>query len=180
MSNAPSARLLLLSNPLFHLADQAMKGRIQTLGYSPQPDGRGIQYPPLKSAHTFSDVYREIIPATRESRGSTPMTRDSQVIELLGRNLLVAELLQAGLEVALPIRDRGIDLVDVPTFTTRGICHNGAGSQPYCCNTIRAVCPRIVNSKGIAQRAGLIVVSSRFAAAVWIGELSAVGRASMP
>ena len=34
------------------------------------------------------------------------MTHDSQVIELLGRNLLVAELLQAGLEVALPIRDR--------------------------------------------------------------------------
>jgi hypothetical protein len=40
-----------------------------------------------------------------------PMTYDSQVIELLGRNLLVAELLQAGLEVALPIRDRGIDLI---------------------------------------------------------------------
>ena len=40
-----------------------------------------------------------------------PITHDSQVIELLGRNLLVAELVQAGLEVALPIRDRGIDLI---------------------------------------------------------------------
>ena len=36
---------------------------------------------------------------------------DAQVIELLGRNLLVTELLRAGLEVALPIRDRGIDLI---------------------------------------------------------------------
>ena len=36
---------------------------------------------------------------------------DSQVIELLGRNRLVDELLLAGLEVALPARDRGVDLI---------------------------------------------------------------------
>jgi hypothetical protein len=36
---------------------------------------------------------------------------DSQVVEILGRNRLVDELLRAGLEVALPMRDRGIDLV---------------------------------------------------------------------
>jgi hypothetical protein len=36
---------------------------------------------------------------------------DSQVIELLGRNRLVSELLRAGLEVAVPARDRGIDLI---------------------------------------------------------------------
>lgn len=36
---------------------------------------------------------------------------DSQVTELLGRNRLFDELLRAGLEVALPGRDRGIDLV---------------------------------------------------------------------
>src|SRR5688500_2541417 len=36
---------------------------------------------------------------------------DSQVVELLGRNRLVDELLRAGLEVALPIRDRGVDLI---------------------------------------------------------------------
>ena len=49
------------------------------------------------------------------------MTHDSQVIELLGRNLLVAELLQAGLEVALPIRDRGLDgrQVEVQTLIGR-------------------------------------------------------------
>jgi hypothetical protein len=36
---------------------------------------------------------------------------DSQVTERLGENILVAELMQAGLEVAEPIRDRGIDLL---------------------------------------------------------------------
>lgn len=36
---------------------------------------------------------------------------DSQAIELVGRNQLTAELLRAGLEVALPLRDRGIDLI---------------------------------------------------------------------
>lgn len=36
---------------------------------------------------------------------------DSQTIELLGRNRLVDELLLAGLEVAVPLRDRGIDLI---------------------------------------------------------------------
>lgn len=36
---------------------------------------------------------------------------DTQAIEIIGRNRLVNELLQAGLEVALPLRDRGIDLI---------------------------------------------------------------------
>lgn len=36
---------------------------------------------------------------------------DGQVVEILGRDRLVAELLRAGLEVALPLRDRGIDLI---------------------------------------------------------------------
>ena len=36
---------------------------------------------------------------------------DSQIIELLGRNRLVDELLRGGLEVAVPLRDRGIDLI---------------------------------------------------------------------
>lgn len=37
--------------------------------------------------------------------------RDTQVVELLGRNRLVSELLAAGLEVAVPLRDHGIDVV---------------------------------------------------------------------
>lgn len=36
---------------------------------------------------------------------------DTQHVELLGRNLLVGELLRSDLEVALPMRDRGVDLV---------------------------------------------------------------------
>jgi hypothetical protein len=36
---------------------------------------------------------------------------DTQVVGLLGRNRLVDELLLAGLEVSLPIRDRGVDIV---------------------------------------------------------------------
>jgi hypothetical protein len=36
---------------------------------------------------------------------------DPQVVELLGRNRLVEELLVAGLEVSVPIRDRGVDVV---------------------------------------------------------------------
>jgi hypothetical protein len=36
---------------------------------------------------------------------------DTQQLELIGRTLLVGELLRDGLEVALPERDRGIDLI---------------------------------------------------------------------
>jgi hypothetical protein len=45
--------------------------------------------------------------------------RDSQVVELLGRNRLVSELLSAGLEVALPMRDRGIDLIAFADLRTK-------------------------------------------------------------
>lgn len=48
------------------------------------------------------------VPAKRiESKG----VRDTQIIEIRGRHRLVDEILQPGLEVALPIRDRGIDLI---------------------------------------------------------------------
>ncbi len=36
---------------------------------------------------------------------------DTQKVELLGRNRLIDELLRDDLEVALPVRDRGIDLI---------------------------------------------------------------------
>lgn len=36
---------------------------------------------------------------------------DSQSIEVVGRNRLISELVLAGLEVALPVRDRGVDIV---------------------------------------------------------------------
>jgi hypothetical protein len=43
---------------------------------------------------------------------------DTQVIELIGRNRLVSELLRAGLEVAIPTRDRGIDLIAYADLST--------------------------------------------------------------
>jgi hypothetical protein len=36
---------------------------------------------------------------------------DSQQVEILGRNRLIGELVAADIEVALPLRDRGVDLV---------------------------------------------------------------------
>lgn len=36
---------------------------------------------------------------------------DTQVVELLGRNWLISQLLKGGLEVSLPLRDKGIDLI---------------------------------------------------------------------
>lgn len=36
---------------------------------------------------------------------------DTQVIEIIGRNWLINDLVKAGLEVATPIRDHGIDLI---------------------------------------------------------------------
>jgi hypothetical protein len=37
--------------------------------------------------------------------------RDSQLTELSGRHLLIAQLVAGGLEVAVPVRDRGVDLI---------------------------------------------------------------------
>jgi hypothetical protein len=36
---------------------------------------------------------------------------DTQLVELAGRNWLASELMRAGIEVARPERDRGIDLI---------------------------------------------------------------------
>src|SRR5688572_380270 len=36
---------------------------------------------------------------------------DSQLLEIAGRHRLVEQLLEAGIEVSLPIRDHGIDLI---------------------------------------------------------------------
>lgn len=44
-------------------------------------------------------------------KATTPCRVDTQLVELAGRNWLASELLRAGLEVAKPERDRGIDLI---------------------------------------------------------------------
>jgi len=43
------------------------------------------------------------------------MVLDGQQVEIVGRNWLVNELMYAGFEVALPMRDRGVDLLVSPT-----------------------------------------------------------------
>jgi len=37
--------------------------------------------------------------------------KDSQLTELIGRHFLIARLAAGGLEVAIPVRDRGVDLI---------------------------------------------------------------------
>jgi len=44
-------------------------------------------------------------------RPHTSDSKDSQLTELAGKHLLIAQLTAAGLEVAVPVRDRGIDLI---------------------------------------------------------------------
>ena len=56
---------------------------------------------------------------------------DTQQIELLGRNRLVNEIIRANLEVTVPIRDRGIDMI---AYADRGwerkTLLDGAGVWP--------------------------------------------------
>jgi hypothetical protein len=49
---------------------------------------------------------------------ATATTRDSQLTELVGRHFLIAQLVAADLEVAIPVRDRGIDLIAYLDLTT--------------------------------------------------------------
>ena len=47
------------------------------------------------------------------------INKDTQIIELLGRYKLISEILNSGLEVAIPERDRGIDLIAYTDFTDK-------------------------------------------------------------
>lgn len=49
----------------------------------------------------------------------TDSSSDTQIVELIGRHYLTAELLQAGLEVATPVRDRGVDMIAYADIDTR-------------------------------------------------------------
>lgn len=42
---------------------------------------------------------------------------DTQIIEILGKNKLVSEILKSGLEIAMPQRDRGIDIIAYTGFS---------------------------------------------------------------
>jgi len=76
---------------------------------------------------------------------------DTQVVELLGRNRLIDELLRAGLEVAIPERDRGIDLIAyadvisrVKTFIARPIQMKAASAKVFSLHTKYAKFPNLI------------------------------------
>jgi hypothetical protein len=63
---------------------------------------------------------------------------DTQTIELVGRHRLASDLLIAGLEVALPSRDRGVDLIayldldpDLGRFVARPIQLKAASQRSF-------------------------------------------------
>lgn len=63
---------------------------------------------------------------TRNS--NQPDNFDTQTLEIIGQHVLVDQLLRAGLEVATPLRDRGVDLIayadlarDVDCYVARPI-----------------------------------------------------------
>jgi len=64
---------------------------------------------------------------------------DSQIIEIIGLNRLVNDLLAAGVEVARPIRDRGVDLIayierDKKSFWARPIQLKAASEENFIIN----------------------------------------------
>lgn len=64
----------------------------------------------------------------------SPSTRDTQVKGLIGRSRLIEDLLRAGLEIAVPLRDRGIDLIaykDFESFIARPIQVKAASARNF-------------------------------------------------
>jgi hypothetical protein len=62
------------------------------------------------------------------------MSKDNQIVELAGRNRLASELQRAGIEVARPERDHGVDLVaflDSDRFRARPIQLKGASRENF-------------------------------------------------
>jgi hypothetical protein len=62
------------------------------------------------------------------------MSKDTQIVELAGRNRLAGELQRAGIEVARPERDHGIDLIaylDRERFCARPIQMKAASRENF-------------------------------------------------
>ena len=55
------------------------------------------------------------------------MVKDTQVVEILGKNYLINQLLRAGVEVAVPVRDTGIDLI---VYLNKEKFLNGYSARP--------------------------------------------------
>jgi hypothetical protein len=79
------------------------------------------------------------------------MSHDTQVTELMGRNYLVNQLLAVGIEVAVPVRDHGVDLVaylDVETiaggYLARPIQIKASSSQSFSIDKKYAKFPHLI------------------------------------
>ncbi|HEY8118000.1 MAG TPA: hypothetical protein VIE91_02040 [Methylophilaceae bacterium] len=79
------------------------------------------------------------------------MSHDTQVTELMGRNYLINQLLAAGIEVAVPVRDHGVDLVaylDVETiaegYSARPIQIKASSAQAFSIDKKYARFPHLI------------------------------------
>ena len=112
---------------------------------------------------------------------------DSQVVEILGRQLLIEQLLRANIEVAEPIRDRGIDLIayvdrgpEVSTFEARPIQMKASSARAWGINRKYAPFPGLLLAYvwNVATPAGMVVHAMTHLEAVGIAEQ--MGYASSP
>jgi hypothetical protein len=76
---------------------------------------------------------------------------DTQIVEVIGRSHLIAELLRAGLEVAEPVRDRGIDLIAysdldarLAAFVACPIQMKASSTEAFGLDTKYAVFPNLI------------------------------------
>ncbi len=104
---------------------------------------------------------------------------DAQIVELLGRNRLVDEILRAGLEVALPLRDRGIDLIayadtgnGVLTFAAKPIQMKAASGQSFSIDRKYDVFPNLILAFvwNVADAANVVTYAMTCADALAIGD----------
>jgi hypothetical protein len=64
-----------------------------------------------KYAERYRRGHRVVLLDDQPEGSAEPASQDGQLTEIAGRHLLIANLISAGLEVAEPIRDNGIDLI---------------------------------------------------------------------
>lgn len=104
---------------------------------------------------------------------------DAQIVELLGRNRLVDEILRAGLEVALPLRDRGIDLLvyadtgdGVLSFAAKPIQMKAASGQSFSIDRKYDAFPNLLLAFvwNVTDPASVVTYAMTYADAVSIGD----------
>ena len=104
---------------------------------------------------------------------------DAQIVELLGRNRLVDEILRAGLEVALPIRDRGIDLLvyadtgeGLLAFSAKPIQMKAASGQSFSIDHKYEAFPNLILAFvwNVTDAASVVTYAMTYADALAIGD----------